>query len=126
MRKLFGKCFNVILILALTFALSPALPAMAEEDVSAFIMEGSTITGYNGPGGDVSIPASATAIADYAFAGNTSISSVTIPANVTSVGSYAFSGCTGLTNAVFGGAASLGSGAFYGCSSLDMWNCRRD
>ena len=92
MKKLFGRCFNVILILALTFALGPALPAMAEEDVSAFIMEGGTITGYTGPGGDVVLPASATAVADYAFAGNAAISSVTIPANVTSVGSYAFSG----------------------------------
>ena len=87
MKKIFGRCFNAILILALTFALCPAISAMAAEDVSAFIMEGSTITGYTGPGGDVTIPASATAIADYAFAGNTAISSVTIPANVTSVGS---------------------------------------
>ena len=108
MKKLFGRCFNAILILALTFALGPALPTMAEEDVSAFIMEGGTITGYTGPGGDVVLPASATAVADYAFAGNAAISSVTIPANVTSVGSYAFSGCTGLTNAVFGGPVSLG------------------
>ena len=62
MKKLFGRCFNAILILALTFALCPAISAMATEDVSAFIMEGSTITGYTGPGGDVAIPASATAI----------------------------------------------------------------
>ena len=48
-----------------------------------------------GPGGDVVLPASATAVADYAFAGNAAISSVTIPANVTSVGSYAFQAVQG-------------------------------
>ncbi len=122
MKKLFGRCFNAILILALTFALCPMIQTMATGDVTAdgsdFIMEGSTITGYSGSGGSITLPSSATAVADYAFAGNGSISSVTIPANITSVGSYAFSGCTGLTSAVFGGSVSLGGGAFYGCSSL--------
>ena len=118
MKKLLGRCFNGILILALTLVLCPVVPAMAQEDLSAYIMEGSVITGYSGPGGDITIPASVTGIADYAFAGNASISSVTIPSNVTSVGSYAFSGCTGLTSAVISGPASVGGGAFYGCSSL--------
>lgn len=125
MKKLFGRCFNAILILALTFALCPAISTMAEEDVSAFIMDGSTITGYTGSGGDVVIPASVTAIADYAFAGNTAITSVTIPANVTSVGSYAFSGCTGLGNAVFGGPVSLGEALFMDVQLLGMSSFRQ-
>ena len=109
MKKLFSKCFNAVLIVALSLTLCPALSTMAEEEVSEFVMDGTTITGYNGPGGDVTLPATATAVADYAFAGNGNISSVVIPANVTSVGSYSFSGCGGLSSVVFGGSVSLGS-----------------
>ncbi len=118
MKKVFSRLFNAILILAVIVALCPVVETKAEEDVSAYIMDGTVITGYNGPGGDITLPAVATGVADYAFAGNASISSITVPANVTSVGSYSFSGCTGMTSAVFQGAASVGSGAFYGCSSL--------
>ena len=118
MKKMFGRCLSAALILALTLVLCPGLDAKAEEDVSMFTMDGTTITGYTGPGGDVVLPATATAVADYAFAGNASIASVTIPANITSVGSYSFSGCTGLGSAVFAGGVNLGSGVFYGCSAL--------
>ena len=118
MKKRFGRIFNAILILAITLALCPAVQTMAEEDVSAYIMDGTVITGYTGAGGDITLPAVATEVADYAFAGNASIVSVTIPANITRVGNYSFSGCSGLSSAVFAGTASVGAGAFYGCSSL--------
>ena len=111
MKKLFSKCFNAVLVVALALTLCPALETMAEEQVSEFVMDGTMITGYNGAGGDITLPGDATAVADYAFAGNGSITSVVIPANITSVGSYSFSGCGGLSSVVFGGSASLGSGA---------------
>ena len=97
MKKRFGRIFNAILILAITLALCPAVQTMAEEDVSAYIMDGTVITGYTGAGGDITLPAVATEVADYAFAGNASIVSVTIPANITRVGNYSFSGCSGLS-----------------------------
>ena len=123
MKKQISKCLNALLIAALSLTLCPAMETAAEqvvtgEAVSEFAMDGTTITGYNGGGGDITLPETATAVADYAFAGNGSISSVVIPANITSVGSYSFSGCTGLTGVVFGGSVSLGSGVFYGCSAL--------
>lgn len=96
MKKMLGRCLSAALILALTLVLCPAAVTKAEEDISMYTMDGTTITGYTGPGGDLVLPAAATAVADYAFAGNASISSVTIPSNITSVGSYSFSGCTGL------------------------------
>ncbi|HXT10046.1 MAG TPA: leucine-rich repeat domain-containing protein [Candidatus Angelobacter sp.] len=56
------------------------------------------ITGYSGPGGDVSIPDSlgglpVTSIADAAFQGDTNLSVVTIPNSVTNIGARAFEGC---------------------------------
>jgi len=61
-----------------------------------------TITGYSGPGGDVTIPstingAGVTTIGDSAFYDNTTLTSVTIGTNVTSIGDSAFEFCTGLT-----------------------------
>lgn len=93
MKKIVSRCLNAALIMALSLALCPVMQTMAEEEISAYIMDGTTITGYTGAGGDITLPATATAIADYAFAGNGSISSVVVPANITAIGSYCFSGC---------------------------------
>ena len=105
------------------------------------------ITGYTGPGGDVTIPDTITelsvaSIGDYAFNGMSSVSNitfpgtlidighgafqfcanltnVTIPDNVKSIGSSAFGYCYGLTNAVVGnGVTNIDDGAFYHCSVL--------
>jgi hypothetical protein len=92
-----------------------------------------TITGYSGPGGDVTIPSSINGmivdtIADGSFAWNTTVTKVTIPDTVTALldgplyqaGCLgAFNGCTSLTNVVIGkGLTLLGVGSFNGCSSL--------
>ena len=63
---------------------------------------GITITGYAGPGGAITIPATinglpVTSIWDYAFYGCTSLTSITIPKRITSIGFGAFYGCTSLT-----------------------------
>ncbi|MCX6867415.1 MAG: leucine-rich repeat protein, partial [Verrucomicrobia bacterium] len=79
-----------------------------------------TITGYNGPGGEVTIPATinglpVTSIGVNAFLNHTSLTSVTIPASVTSIGDAAFSGCTSLASLYFqGNAPILGSAVFDG------------
>ena len=58
-------------------------------------------------------------IADYAFLGCRSLTSVTIPDSVTSIGDQAFNGCTNLTNATIGnGVTSIGEYAFSSCTSL--------
>ncbi len=62
-----------------------------------------------------------TAIADEAFAGNTSIKDVFIPATVKTVGASAFDGCTALETVTFGDnpvLESIGAGAFAGCTAL--------
>jgi BspA type Leucine rich repeat region (6 copies)/PKD domain len=61
-----------------------------------------TITGYNYPGGAITIPDTidgmpVTSIATEAFAGD-SLTSVTIGTNVTSIGQAAFADCTSLTS----------------------------
>ena len=64
------------------------------------------ITGYTGQSTDVVIPQTinfnnedlaVSAIDDYAFENNSSLTSIVIPSSVTSIGSYAFRGCSNLT-----------------------------
>ncbi len=91
---------------------------------------------------------SAVAIADYAFAYNTSLTGVTLTGETQSVGAYAFagntkletlkvqaekiklgqfvfSGCTSLKTADFN-TAVVPSGAFYGCRSLESVTLGKD
>ncbi|MEI6796173.1 MAG: leucine-rich repeat domain-containing protein, partial [Methanomassiliicoccales archaeon] len=83
-----------------------------------------TITGYTGVGGPITIPStlgrySVAALGNWAFANNTSLTSVTIPDSVTSIGDYAFRACSALTSVTMGnGVASIQTGAFAGCTSL--------
>ena len=61
-----------------------------------------TITGYTGPGGAVTIPGTlgglpVTAIGNYAFYNESSLTSVTIPESVTSIGDLVFNNCSSLT-----------------------------
>jgi hypothetical protein len=80
-----------------------ALPAVVQAQF-IYTINGSaiTITGYNGPGGGVSIPSTidglpVTTIANHAFSSSTSLTNVTIPDSVISIGIGPFSGCTNLT-----------------------------
>lgn len=87
-----------------------------------------TVTGYKGSGGSVSVPtklggATVTAIADYAFENNTSITSITVPSTVTSIGKGAFANCTSLTSVSLpSGLTSLGNTAFKNCTRLSSVN----
>jgi hypothetical protein len=83
-----------------------------------------TITGYKGPGGDVTIPDTITGlpvtrIGTNAFYNCFSLTGVTISDSVTNIGDGAFAGCYNLTSVTIpGSVTSIGYGAFDWCSSL--------
>ena len=74
------------------------LPAVAQAQFSYTTINNTiTITGYTGPGGTVSIPATinglpVTSIGDRVFVDHTSLTGITIPNSVTNIGDYAFYG----------------------------------
>lgn len=77
------------------------------------------ITGYNGPGGAISIPAKinglpVTGIGNNSFFSEFAITSVTIPGSVRTIGIQAFAQCTALASVTIGdGVEEIGSWAFY-------------
>ncbi len=83
-----------------------------------------TITGYQGSGGAVTIPAAiagypVTAIGSSVFAGVTTLTSVVIPSGVTSIGASAFANCTSLASVTIPGTVTaIGANAFQGCTAL--------
>ena len=83
------------------------------------------ITGYNGNGGEVTIPANidghpVISIDNRAFSGCVGLNSVTIPEGVTNIGYSAFSGCVGLNSVTIPESVTgIGYGAFSGCGGLN-------
>jgi len=102
------KTKNIALALALL-----ALPAVVQAQDYTYTFDnngGIAITGYTGPGGDVTIPDTidgylVTSIGDAAFY-NKFMTSVTIPNSVTSIGEEAFENCTSLTNVTIGASVT--------------------
>ena len=87
------------------------------------------LVSYYGGATDITLPESFTAydgttvstyeIYEYAFYGNTALTSVEMGNSVTSIGDYAFSGCTGLTSVTIGNSvASIVDYAFRDCTGL--------
>ncbi len=110
-----------------------------------------TITGYNGPGGDViipsvisglpvvalgnksfdhrtrvvslSIPESVTNIGNFVCNHCTDLRSVTIPGSVVDLGGWMFCSCRRLTNATIGnGVTSIGYWEFFWCTGLTQFS----
>lgn len=92
---------------------------IVESDEKDFVMDGSTLVGYQGPGGYIQIPDGVTAIADQAFAGNATITGVVFPASLQSIGSGAFAGCSNLASLhIPDSVTSVGASAFANCTGL--------
>ena len=63
------------------------------ENKQDFVIENGVLQKYNGPGGDVTIPAGVTKIGECAFEDCTGLTSVTIPESVTEIGYNVFTNC---------------------------------
>ena len=121
---------SVLLDLGLVRAIRPLwiawlllMPSVAQAQFTFTTNNGAiTITGYTGPGGNVTIPDTTNGwpvatIGAYAFSNQTTVTSVTIPNSVTSIGSYAFSDCVNLHQAYFQGDAPTVNGGDGGLDS---------
>ena len=97
-----------------------AAPQQANDyDDEGFSIENGVLVGYNGPGGDVTIPYGVTSIGGHAFYGCTSLTSATIPSSVTSIGEGAFRECINLTGVTIPKSVTrIKWYAFFGCTSL--------
>jgi len=80
------------LALALVMCLS-LLPVSALAADGDFKIVDKTLVQYKGKGGDVVIPSGITRIAERAFYGLESVTSVTVPEGVKSIGGFAFANC---------------------------------
>jgi hypothetical protein len=86
------------------------------ENKQDFVITKGVLTKYNGPGGDVVIPAGVKKIGDGAFKGCVALTGVTIPEGVKEIGGYAFYGCKNLkTLTVPRSVKKIGKYAFSGC-----------
>ncbi len=95
--------FSTACALRLLLLLLLTLPAAVQAQFRYTTNNGTiTITGYAGPGGQVTIPSTidgmpVTRIGDYAFYIKSNLANVTIPSSVISIGNRAFAYCTSLT-----------------------------
>lgn len=128
------KFFVLTWVIAL-LGLLVSLPLSAEtiDGYEYTVINGdATITGYQGDGGHLTIPAAfsgmpVVAIAASSFADCDQITTVVIPDTVTSIGAYAFICCTALSSVTVGtGVAAVGEKAFKDCTALTqvLWNAK--
>ena len=128
-KNRFDKRLATIFVLA-ALAILILLPlsegkAFADDGelIGANIKDG-VLKGYYGPGGDIVIPNTVTAIDKEAFLDNKKVTSVTIPGSVSSIGYKAFKGCRELKKVIFSDSAdgadmTIRLEAFAGCPKLE-------
>ena len=134
MKKLLLLSLSFILVLSLFAACTkkpeePTPPPEPTYTEGLIIAEnsagGCSVVGYKGTDTDIVIPDeyggyAVTAIANSAFAGNTSITSFTAGANLKSIDAAAFAGCVSLAEVSLGSSLErIGSASFFGCSNLN-------
>ena len=122
-------CFKVICATRLTPLLLLTLPGLTPAQFTWTTNESTiTITGYTGPGGNITIPSVITGLpvtrigesAFYSVANPlTNLTGVTIPESITNIGNSAFQQCAGLTNVTIPDSVTdLGEQSFCSCNSL--------
>ena len=128
MRRLRAVLLALMVLFPCLFACASAeqvgIPSFGDFLYSLQADGTAVITGYTGPGGDVSIPAdlggaAVTAIGAEAFRGNNSLARVTLPGTVTELGDYAFFYCRSLTSVTLPDSLRVvGRNPFAACESL--------
>lgn len=84
-----------------------------------FVMAGSVLLKYNGPGGDVVLPKGITEIYDRAFWHYSSLKKVVVPDGVTAIGRGAFEACDYLEVIdIPDSVLTIGDNCFAGCARL--------
>ena len=123
-KAAFGRCAALLVCLCMVLTMFTGAFAADDEDdlVGANVQDG-VLVGYYGPGGDIAIPNTITAIGPEAFKGNKKITSVTIPGSVSQIGYSAFEGCPNLERIVFanpknGAQLTIRVSAFIDCPKL--------
>lgn len=139
MKKVFFVLLSLLLVFILSTSVMSASYSLAQTgDKVVFTDEnwayeknsgyGFEIDEYIGSANEVELPWSfakeyITAVGDYAFNNNSTITSVTTTSVINRIGDYAFNFCSSLeTIVLFDSLESLGVGCFYGCSSLNDVN----
>lgn len=89
-------------------------------DENGYLLDGTTLVGYDGRGTEIVIPAGVTEIAPYAFYMNTQVTSVTMFDSVVAIGAHAFENCTALQTLYIGeNVGMIGDSAFRGCARIE-------
>lgn len=95
-----------------------AAPAVKQEKPKPeFEIEDGELVGYNGAGGDVTVPAGVKAIKNNLFSFRSTLKNIVLPAGIT-LGERAFQYAEKLVSVTFEGDADIGEQAFARCSSL--------
>ena len=124
---LFKDCYNLKSIVfgnSLTYIGNNAFLGTAwyNNQPDGVVYAGKVLYKYKGTmpeNSSITIKDGTISIAEYAFYGQTGLTSVEIPNSVTTIGYWVFSGCTSLANIeIPNSVTSIGRGAFYGCSGL--------
>lgn len=149
MKKILSALISLVFVINLmNLSMSPVSAITSGDyDYEIINTDEAEITGYNGAGGNVIIPATidgfpvtsigATAfyinsiftditlpdglinIGDSAFAYNTGLTDIIIPDSVLNIGNYAFQGCINVTSVDIGSSVEfIGVSAFLDCASL--------
>lgn len=114
------------ILLAVTAVLLMCLPPADTQALTQrgdFSMDGSTIAGYTGNAGELTIPSSVTVIGKDAFSGCDSLTKVVIPDSVSKIDYAAFENCKNLQEVSIPESVKIiGSSAFSGCEKLEKIN----
>lgn len=119
MKKI-RRLVGVILIIAALITMQlPGSEASAAAAASDFVVDGVTLTKYNGTAQYVTVPATVEVIAESAFSDNADIVQITLPDSVKKIEPFAFWGCDKLQSVLLGkGITVIDDYAFANCKGL--------